>query len=239
MGVDRYRVSELYAAGPDGEASGSGYRLGDQLVLTARHLIAPVLAGAGGWVLVRPVGVTRWLPARVAWQDTDADCALIAVEDEGLAAPGGESVLRWGELAGSDPVPCAAVVPVACAPGPDAGHRASVRAAGPAGAAAAGPAGPGRGLRLAVGPAGWLAVGGDVRRRGDRGQPSCRGDHRRSGRYQDRFVAVPVSRLLADEVSGPGWPAMGCGLRRRRSGRAGTCRCPGNRRSAWPRPTGR
>ena len=113
MGVDRYRVSELYAAGPDGEASGSGYRLGDQLVLTARHVIAPVLAGAGGWVLVRPVGVTRWLPARVAWQDTDADCALIAVEDEGLAAPGGESVLRWGELAGSDPVPCAAVVPVA------------------------------------------------------------------------------------------------------------------------------
>jgi hypothetical protein len=32
-------------------------------------------------VLVRPVGVTRWLPARVAWQDADADCALIAVED--------------------------------------------------------------------------------------------------------------------------------------------------------------
>jgi hypothetical protein len=30
MGVDRYRVSELYAAGPDGEASGSGYRFGDQ-----------------------------------------------------------------------------------------------------------------------------------------------------------------------------------------------------------------
>ena len=47
MGVDRYRVCELYAAGPDGEGSGSGYRLGDRLVLTARHVIAPALAGAG------------------------------------------------------------------------------------------------------------------------------------------------------------------------------------------------
>ena len=58
MGVDRYRVCELYAAGPDAEGSGSGYRLGDRLVLTARHVIAPALAGPGGQVLVRPVGVT-------------------------------------------------------------------------------------------------------------------------------------------------------------------------------------
>ena len=51
MGVDRYRVCELYAAGPDAEGSGSGYRLGDRLVLTARHVIAPALAGpaAGCW----------------------------------------------------------------------------------------------------------------------------------------------------------------------------------------------
>ena len=50
-----------------------------------------------------------WLPARVDWQDPDADAALIVIEDEGWLAPAGESVLRWGELAGSDPVPCAAV----------------------------------------------------------------------------------------------------------------------------------
>ena len=67
MGVDRYRVCELYAAGPDAEGSGSGYRLGDRLVLTARHVIAPALAGPGGRVLVRPVGVPGWLPARVEW----------------------------------------------------------------------------------------------------------------------------------------------------------------------------
>ena len=66
MGVDRYRVCELYAAGPDGEGSGSGYRLGDRLVLTARHVIAPALAGAGGRVLVRPVGRDR-VAARAGW----------------------------------------------------------------------------------------------------------------------------------------------------------------------------
>ena len=55
------------------------------------------------------MGVAGWLPARVEWEDADADTALIVIEDEHWRAPGGESVLRWGELAGSDPVPCAAV----------------------------------------------------------------------------------------------------------------------------------
>ncbi len=109
MGVDRYRVCELYAAGPDGDGSGSGYRLGDRLVLTARHVIAPALAGAGSRLLIRPVGVPGWLPARVEWEDADADATLIVVEDEHWRASAGESVLRWGELTGSDPVPCAAV----------------------------------------------------------------------------------------------------------------------------------
>jgi hypothetical protein len=72
MGVDRHRVCELYAAGPDVEGSGSGYRVGDCLVLTARHVIAPALAGAGGQVLVRPVDVSGWLPGRVEWHDADA-----------------------------------------------------------------------------------------------------------------------------------------------------------------------
>jgi hypothetical protein len=52
---------------------------------------------------------TGWLPARVEWQDADADAALAGAEDEGWRAPSGESVLRWGQLAGGDPVPCAAV----------------------------------------------------------------------------------------------------------------------------------
>ena len=109
MGVDRHRVCELYAAGRDVEGSGSGYRLGDRLVLTARHVISPSLAGPGSKLLVRPAGEGGWLPARVEWQDADADAALIVVEDEGWRPRAGESVLRWGKLVGSDPVPCAAV----------------------------------------------------------------------------------------------------------------------------------
>ena len=73
MGVDRDRVCELYAAGPGAAGSGSGYRVGGRLVLTARHVIAPALAGPGGRVLVRPLGVAGWLPARVEWEDADAD----------------------------------------------------------------------------------------------------------------------------------------------------------------------
>jgi hypothetical protein len=109
MGVDRYRVCELYAEGPDAGGSGSGYRLGDRLVLTDRHVIAPALSEPTGRVLVRPVGVPGWLPARVEWENAEVDAALVVIEDEGWRAPTGESVLRWGELAGSDPVPCAAV----------------------------------------------------------------------------------------------------------------------------------
>ncbi len=88
MGVDRHRVCELYAGGPGAGGSGSGYRLGDRLVLTARHVIAPALAGPGGRVLVRPAGVMQWLPAQVAWEDAGADAALIVVEDEDWAGAG-------------------------------------------------------------------------------------------------------------------------------------------------------
>jgi len=109
MGVDRYRVCELYATSRGAAGSGSGYRLGERLVLTARHVIAPALAGPDGQLLVRPVGVTRWLSARVEWEDADADAALIGIRHERWQAPDQESMLRWGELAGGDPVWCAAV----------------------------------------------------------------------------------------------------------------------------------
>jgi len=96
MGVDRYRVCELHAAGPDGGGSGSGYRLGDRLVLTARHVIAPAVAEVGGRLLVRPVGVTGWLPARVEWEDADADAALIVVEANTGGRRLGSRYCAWG-----------------------------------------------------------------------------------------------------------------------------------------------
>ena len=108
MGVDRYRVCELWAAGPDGRGlvRGTGWVTGWCLPPGSDR---PGAGRAGRQVLSPPARCAGWLPARVAWEDADADAALIVIEDEGWRAPAGESVLRWGELAGSDPVPCAAV----------------------------------------------------------------------------------------------------------------------------------
>ena len=200
MGVDRYRVCELYAAGPDVEGSGSGYRVGDRLVLTARHVIAPALAGAGGQVLVRPEEVSGWLPARVVWHDADADAALIGIEEENWQAPGGESVLRWGELAGSDPVPCAAVGFPWASARPDLmrdtaqlyGHLAPL-----------GQLRQGR-LDLDVESASPSAREGGSPWAGMSGAGVIADNHLVGvitldpARYQDRLVAVPASSLLAN-----------------------------------------
>ena len=201
MGVDRYRVCELYAAGPDAEGSGSGYRVGDRLVLTARHVIAPALAWAGGQVLVRPVGVSGWLPARVEWADADADAALIGIEEENWQAPGGESVLRWGELAGSDPVPCAAVGFPWASARPDL-MRDTAHLYGQL--APLGQLRQGR-LDLDVASASPLAREGGSPWAGMSGAGVIADNHLVGvitvdpGRYQGRLVAVPAGRLLADE----------------------------------------
>ena len=200
MGVDRYRVSELYAAGPDAESCGSGYRVGDHLVLTARHVIAPALAGANSGVLVRPAGVRGWLPARVEWEDANTDAALIGIEDEQWRAPAGESVLRWGELDGSDPVPCAAVgFPWASARPDrvrDTAHLYGQLA--PLGQLKAGR------LDLDVASASPSAREGGSSWAGMSGAGVIADSHLVAvitvdpARYQGRLVAVPVSRLLAD-----------------------------------------
>ncbi len=200
MGVDRYRVCELYAGEPDVEESGSGYWLGDRLVLTARHVIAPVLARSGGQVLVRLVGVTEWLPARVAWEDADADVALIVVEDKDWRAPAGQSVLRWGELAGSDPVPCAAVGFPWASVRPDR-MRDTAHLYGklaPLGQLKAGR------LDLDVASALPSAREGGSPWAGMSGAAVIAGNHLVGvitvdpARYQGRLVAVPIGPLLAD-----------------------------------------
>jgi len=200
MGVDRYRVCELYAGDPNGEESGSGYRVGDRLVLTARHVVAPALDGAGSRLQVRPVGMTGWLSAMVEWDDADADAALVGVEDEGWRAPGGESVLRWGELSGSDPVPCAAVGFPWASVRPDrvrdTAHLYGQLA--PLGQLKAGR------LDLDVASASPSARAGGSPWAGMSGAGVIADNHLVGvitvdpARYQDRLVAVPVSRLLAD-----------------------------------------
>jgi Trypsin-like peptidase domain len=200
MGVDRYRVCEVYAAGPDEERSGSGYRLGDRLVLTARHVIAPALTGAENQLVVRPVGVAQWVPARVEWQDDGADAALVIIEDEGWRAPTGKSVLRWGELAGGDPVPCAAVGFPWASVRPDqvrdTEHLYGQLA--PLGQLKAGR------LDLDVASASPSARPGGSPWAGMSGAGVIADNHLVGvitvdpARYQGRLVATPVSRLLAD-----------------------------------------
>jgi tetratricopeptide (TPR) repeat protein len=201
VGVDRFRVCELYAAGPDVEGSGSGYRLGDRLVLTARHVIAPALADPNGQVLVRSVGEERWRSARVEWQDADADAALIGIKDEQWRAPSGESVLRWGELAGNDPVPCAAVgFPWASARPDRARDTAHVYGQlAPLGQLREG------GLDLDVASASPSVREGGSPWAGMSGAGVIADSHLVGvitvdpARYERRLVAVPVSQLLADE----------------------------------------
>ena len=201
MGVDRCRVCELWAAGPDGKGSGSGYRLGDRLVLTARHVIAPAVAGPGGKLRVRPLGVHEWLPARVEWDDADADAALIGIEDEGWEASAGESALRWGELAGGDPVPCAAVGFPWASVQPDR-RRDTAHLYGQL--APLGQLKQGR-LDLDVASASPTAREGGSPWAGMSGAAVIADNHLVGvitvdpARYQDRLVAVPASRLLADE----------------------------------------
>ena len=200
MGIDRYRVCELYAAGPDVEGSGSGYRLGDRLVLTARHVIAPALARPDGRVLVRPAGEAEWLPAQVEWDNADADAALIGIEDERWRAPAGESVLRWGELAGSDPVPCAAVGFPWASARPDR-MRDTAHVYGQL--APLGQLRQGR-LDLDVASASPSAREGGSPWAGMSGAAVIADNHLVGvitvdpARYAGRLVAVPASRLLAD-----------------------------------------
>ena len=206
MGVDRSRVCELYTAGPGAEGSGSGYLLGDRLVLTARHVIAPAVPKAGGRVLVRPVGASGWLPARVEWADADADAALVRVEEEGWREPTGESVLRWGKVADSDPVPCTAVGFPWASARPDR-MRDTAHVYGRL--APLGQLRQGR-LDLDVASASPTAREGGSPWAGMSGAAVIADNHLVGvitvdpARYQDRLVAVPVGPLLAD----PGFRAV-------------------------------
>ncbi len=211
MGVDRYRVCEVYAAGPDSEGSGSGYRVGHRLALTARHVIAPALAGTGSRVLLRPVGVAGWLSARVAWEDAGTDAALVVVEEEGWRAPDGESVLRWGELADTDPAPCAAVGFPWASVRPDR-IRDTAHVYGqlaPLGQLKAGR------LDLDVASASPTAQLGGSPWAGMSGAGVIAGNHLVGvitvdpARYQDRLVAVPVGLLLTDPGFRAGLAANG------------------------------
>ena len=151
-------------------------------------------------MLVRPLGVPGWLSARVEWADADADAALVVIEDEGWRVSAGESVLRWGELAGSDPVPCAAVGFPWASVRPDR-IRDTAHVYGQL--APLGQLRQGR-LDFDVASASPSAREGGSPWAGMSGAGMIADNHLVAvitvdpARYADRLVAVPVSRLLAD-----------------------------------------
>jgi tetratricopeptide (TPR) repeat protein len=103
LGIERSRVTEVYAAGPTGSRVGSGYVVNDGLVLTARHVVNPSSS-----VEVRPLGQTEWMKAAVTWSDEAAEVALLRVESGGAGGDAG-TPLRWGMIAGHHPVAVTAV----------------------------------------------------------------------------------------------------------------------------------
>ena len=109
MAVDRARVAMVYAAGPAGSRNGSGYAVAERVVLTAGHVPAESGLGVGARIEVCMLGSEQWVRATVAWLDPELDAALVRVDDSEPWPTPAMGVLRWGFLAGAEPVTSAAV----------------------------------------------------------------------------------------------------------------------------------
>lgn len=110
--MDETRVVEIW--NPAGGHTGSGYLLGDDLVLTSCHVLEG--AQAGGAVEIRQLdrlGRTEWLPADIVWLPelagpalpADADGALLRISVPQWQPPPGLPV-RFGRVLGLDRIPC-------------------------------------------------------------------------------------------------------------------------------------
>jgi len=109
VAVERARVAAVFVAGPSGSRVGTGYAVADRLVLTAAHLVTEAGLVVGGAAQVGLLGAGAWVPASVAWLDAGLDVALVEVDASAPWPAVGMSVLRWGRLAGAEPVTAAAV----------------------------------------------------------------------------------------------------------------------------------
>jgi Trypsin-like peptidase domain len=109
VGLDERRVLRTAVpldGGGDVYRLGSGYLVADGLVLTAAHVLErteAVTAQEGQSAEVARIG-GDWQPATVAWVDAGRDVAALSCP--GLQAGG---AVRWGRLAGPDPLEWGAV----------------------------------------------------------------------------------------------------------------------------------
>ena len=115
--MDVGRVIELYAPAPTRGAGevGSGYRLTEQLVLTAAHVVtalpvaapeAPVLdtLEPAGVCQARPIGQADWVRAVVVWRNEAADVAVLRLTANAPRLPPASPAPRWGRMEGTEPI---------------------------------------------------------------------------------------------------------------------------------------
>jgi hypothetical protein len=100
MGIERARVVEVHSPGSVTRRVGSGYLVGERLVLTAGGLVDHT-----GPTAVRPAGTAVWYSSSRVWLAPAGDAAIVEVDDD-LAPPG---AMRWGDVSGHRPVPVAAM----------------------------------------------------------------------------------------------------------------------------------
>ena len=106
---------------------GSGYLIADGLVLTAAHVLKNADGGPARKGDAAEVTLTgeRWQPGVVAWVDVDLDVAVVDARRDGQAPRElcAEGRIRWGKLAGSDPLKWDAVGYPAASRADDQGGR--------------------------------------------------------------------------------------------------------------------
>lgn len=105
--MDRRRLADVRAGTADQlKVSGSGYLVGNHLVLTARHVVIDKAGLAWPrvevWLGHPADGRRHRCLASVHWKDEVQDLALLRLETEPTA---GGSPVRWGLFIGSKPVP--------------------------------------------------------------------------------------------------------------------------------------
>ncbi len=96
-GPDPHRLVGVLAPKPGGESLGTGYLIGDTLVLTAWHVVKETPAG-GNVSVVFPEppagGVAGHLGAIAVWHDPDLDACLLRITEDGWSRAD-DPAARW------------------------------------------------------------------------------------------------------------------------------------------------
>jgi hypothetical protein len=98
-GPDPRFVAAVFAAAGEGESIGSGYLIGDALVLTARHVVAgAIAAGTAPRVVFAepPAGATAdRLATEIAWESAALDACLLRITAPAWRPPPPAASRRW------------------------------------------------------------------------------------------------------------------------------------------------